>query len=67
MGQSFKISDELMELVRAEAKVRSRSLSAQATHWIKLGRAIEHSGIYDHRSINALLATKLDDGSGRKE
>lgn len=60
MAQSVKLADEIMALVRREAELHSRSVAGQITHWLKIGRAIEHSGSYDHARITAALEGKLD-------
>lgn len=60
MAQSVKLADEIMALVRREADLQSRSVAGQITHWLKIGRAIEHSGSYDHARITAALEGKLD-------
>jgi hypothetical protein len=49
-----------MALVRREADLHSRSVAGQITHWLKIGRAIEHSGRFDHARITAALEGKLD-------
>lgn len=41
MGQAVKISDEEMQAVREAAQLHSRSIAAQAEHWIRIGRAVE--------------------------
>lgn len=60
MAQSVKLADDIMALVRHEADIHSRSVAGQITHWLKLGRAIEHSGTFDHARITAALEGKLD-------
>tara|TARA_R110001583_G_scaffold96819_3_gene241337 strand:- start:50625 stop:50981 length:357 start_codon:yes stop_codon:yes gene_type:complete len=60
MAQSVKLADDIMALVRREADIHSRSVAGQITHWLKLGRAIEHSGTIDHARITAVLEGKLD-------
>lgn len=60
MAQSVKLSDDVMALVRREADLHSRSVAGQITHWLKIGRAIEHSGGYDHARITAVLEGRLD-------
>lgn len=60
MAQSVKLADEIMALVRREADLHSRSVAGQITHWVKLGRAIEHSGRFDHARLTAVLEGKLD-------
>ncbi|WP_349358839.1 hypothetical protein [Stappia sp.] len=60
MAQSVKLADDIMALVRREADLHSRSVAGQITHWLKLGRAIEHSGRFDHARITAALEGKLD-------
>ena len=60
MAQSVKLSDEIMALVRREAELHSRSVAGQITHWLKIGRAIERSGSFDHARITAALEGRLD-------
>lgn len=60
MAQSVKLSDDVMALVRREAELHSRSVAGQITHWLKLGRAIEQSGSYDHARITAALEGRID-------
>ena len=60
MAQSVKLADDIMALVRREADLQSRSVAGQITHWLRLGRAIEQSGTYDHTRITAALDGKLD-------
>lgn len=60
MAQSVKLADEIMSLVRREADLHSRSVAGQITHWLKIGRAIEHSGSFDYAHITAVLEGKLD-------
>ena len=60
MAQSVKLADDIMALVRREADVQSRSVAGQITHWLKLGRAIEHSGTFDYGRITDALEGKID-------
>ncbi|MBT52045.1 MAG: hypothetical protein CMF72_01255 [Mameliella sp.] len=60
MAQSVKLADDIMSLVRREADLHSRSVAGQITHWLKLGRAIEHSDSFDYARITAALEGKLD-------
>lgn len=60
MAQSVKLADDIMALVRREADLHSRSVAGQITHWLKIGRAIEHSGRFDHARITAALEGRLD-------
>ena len=60
MAQSVKLADDIMALVRREADLHSRSVAGQITHWLKLGRAIEHSGSFDYARITAALEGSLD-------
>ena len=41
MPMPVKISDELLELARSEARETRRSATAQIEHWALLGRAVE--------------------------
>ncbi|MGR3592217.1 MAG: TA system antitoxin ParD family protein [Limimaricola soesokkakensis] len=67
MAQSVKLADEVMALVRREAALHSRSVAGQITHWLKIGRAIEQSGTYDHTRITAALEGRLDTTQLREE
>lgn len=60
MAQSVKLADEVMALVRREADLHSRSVAGQITHWLRIGRAIEQSGAFDHARITAALEGRLD-------
>ena len=67
MAQSVKLADEIMALVRREADLHSRSVAGQITHWLKIGRAIEHSGSFDYIRITAALEGKLDTTALRED
>lgn len=58
MVQSIKISDELMDEVRREAKLQDRTLAAQVEHWVHIGMAIERSGNFSYDRINAVLSAE---------
>ena len=60
MAQSVKLGDDIMALVRREAELHSRSVAGQITHWLRIGRAIEHSGGFDYSRITAALEGMLD-------
>lgn len=60
MAQSVKLADDVMTTVRREAELHSRSVAGQITHWLRLGRAIEQSGAYDHARVTAALEGRLD-------
>jgi len=59
MAQSIKLSDKTMNNVRLEADLFSRSLSGQAEHWIKIGKAIEQDPSFNYNNVKSAL-------SGRK-
>lgn len=60
MAQSVKLADDVMAAVRREAELHSRSVAGQITHWLRLGRAIEQSGAYDHARVTEALKGHLD-------
>lgn len=60
MAQSVKLGDDVMAAIRREADLHSRSVAGQITHWLRLGRAIEQSGVYDHSRVTAALEGRLD-------
>lgn len=67
MAQSVKLADDVMAAVRREAELQSRSVAGQITHWMRLGRAIEQSGAYDHARVTAALEGRLDPVELREE
>lgn len=60
MGRSLKPADDIMALARRETDLHSRSVAGQITHRLRIGRAIGHSGRFDHARITAALEGKLD-------
>lgn len=60
MAQSIKLGDDLMKIVRRESELQSRSLAGQIAHWVRIGRAIEKSGNFDHARITAALAGETE-------
>ncbi|WP_425050076.1 TA system antitoxin ParD family protein [Psychromarinibacter sp. S121] len=67
MAQSVKLADDIMALIRREAELQSRSVAGQITHWVRIGRAIESSGAFDHARITAALEGRLDVAELRPE
>ncbi|WP_323039913.1 TA system antitoxin ParD family protein [Gemmobacter sp.] len=67
MAQSVKLADDVMAIIRREADLHSRSVAGQITHWLRLGRAIEQSGAYDHARVTAALEGRLDTADLREE
>lgn len=55
MAQSIKISDREMELIRREAKLSSRSIAGQVTHWMRIGRSIERSSDFNYAQVRDAL------------
>lgn len=60
MAQSVKLADDIMQIVRRESELQSRSVAGQIAHWVRIGRAIEKSGNFDHARITAALAGQTD-------
>lgn len=60
LAQSIKLSDDIMQVVRRESRLQSRSVAGQVTHWLRIGRAIEKSGNFDHQRIAAALAGDVE-------
>lgn len=58
MGMPVKLSDELVQLARKEARAADRSITAQIEHWAKLGRSVETA--LRHEDAVALKATGGD-------
>ncbi len=59
MAHSIKLADEIMKIVRRESELQSRSVAGQVAHWVRIGRAIEKSGNFDHSRITAALAGEI--------
>jgi len=60
MAQSIKLADDIMKIVRRESELQSRSVAGQVAHWVRIGRAIENSGNFDHSRITAALAGEIE-------
>lgn len=60
MAQSIKLGDDIMTIVRRESELQSRSIAGQIAHWVRIGRAIEKSGNFDHARISAALAGGIE-------
>lgn len=60
MPHSIKLSDSIVETVRSEASLRSRSLASQAEYWIRLGRAIERTPGFDPQRVEDALCGRLE-------
>ena len=58
-----KISDQLHENLRVAGNAMSRSINAQAEHWMRIGMLAELYPDLDHREICQLLV-RLELGGG---
>ncbi len=58
MAQSIKIPDEEMELLRREARLASRSIAGQVTHWLRIGRSIERAPDFNYAHIREALQAR---------
>ncbi|MDR2334012.1 MAG: ParD-like family protein [Burkholderiaceae bacterium] len=50
-----KISDELHDCIRLSSAALSRSINAQAEHWLRVGQMAEHHPELNYAGICALL------------
>jgi len=55
MSSAVKISDIEMIALREAAALQSRSLSGQAEHWLRLGRAFERDPRYGYAKVEQAL------------
>lgn len=55
MSQAVKISDAEMKALREAAAMNSRSISGQAEHWMRIGRAFERSPEFGYSKIERAL------------
>jgi hypothetical protein len=67
MGAAVKISDTEMQAIREAAAINSRSISGQAEHWIRIGRAVERNPDFSYARIEQALrglmpASQLTEG-----
>lgn len=60
MSRSLEVDDALAALIRHEAEIQGRSLSQQACHWMRLGRALERCGDFDAGQVELALRGELD-------
>lgn len=59
VARTVKLNDDVMALVRREAEICNRTMADQITHWVRIGRAIEKSGKFDHDRITEALAGRI--------
>lgn len=55
MPQAVKISDPEMNALRDAARINSRSISGQAEHWMRIGRAVERDPSLGYSRIEKAL------------
>ncbi len=60
MAQSIKLPEAEMAILRAESALQSRSIAGQAEHWLRIGRAVEKSGVFDYGRIRETLEGRRD-------
>jgi len=60
-----KLSDELVQQARDEARAADRSITAQIEHWAKLGRYVENA--LRHEDVLALKRAQANDASATRE
>lgn len=56
---SIKIAAHDLETLRREAKLTKRSISGQASYWMAIGKAVEHSGIFDVANVRKALSRQV--------
>lgn len=60
MAVTIKVSDEqIVQQVRQESELMSRSIGEQAAHWMRIGRFIEQSPLFDMAKVKAILQGQL--------
>ena len=55
MAHTVKLPSIAVEQAREEAARQSRSLSAQVTHWMRIGRALERSQRFSTLRVQTVL------------
>jgi hypothetical protein len=58
MARSIKIPEEEMELLRREARLASRSIAGQVTHWLRICRSIERAPDFNYAHIREALQAR---------
>lgn len=64
MAQTIRISDDdFYTAVKETAEIQTRSIGEQATHWMKIGKAIEESNNFSYHHVKEALtgARSVDD------
>lgn len=69
MSQAVNISQAEMTALREAARLNSRSISAQAEHWLRIGRAVERDPRFSYAMIEQALRGLLspDDLEANKQ
>lgn len=69
MSQAVKISDADMQALREAANIHNRSISGQAEHWLRIGRAVERNPAIGYTRIEQALKGLLspDELSGEEQ
>ena len=60
MAAAVKISDTEMSALREAAALQSRSISGQAEHWLRLGRAVERDPRFGFVKVEEALKGLID-------
>ena len=55
-----KISDQLHDQIRVSSAALSRSINAQAEHWLRVGQLAEHHPQLNYEGICALLLQEAE-------
>jgi hypothetical protein len=56
MPRRVQLPDPVFEAARVAGAAAGRDPDSQVDHWVRVGRAIERSGIYTYAEITYLLA-----------
>jgi len=60
-----KISEQMHENLRVASVALSRSINAQAEHWLRIGMLAEANPTLDYNALCQLLMRAAQDGGGR--
>jgi len=52
----IRLPGPILEAARSAGAESGRPVEAQVDHWVRIGRAIERSGLYSHLELSELLA-----------
>jgi hypothetical protein len=66
MADYVELDEDIMDIVRREARKQGRSIDDQISHWAQIGRAIDKSPDFDDARVASILE-KAEQSAEAKE